>query len=125
MVRWPGGWFTLPESATPNNAVWFAWRLLSANNRELGRSYSTFPDTSACAHAVAVLRTRIRDAEPSIVAGLRTGWWHWEVSVDGAAIAISARSFTRQRECEHNLEQFLAGINVVRADLTAVAEPVS
>ena len=126
MVRWPGGWFTLPEVvATPNHAEWFAWRLLSANNRELGRSYSTFRDTSACADAVAVLRTRIGDAEPAIVAGLRTGWWHWAVSVDGVAIAISARSFTRQRECEHNLEQFMAGVNVVCADLAPVAEPVS
>lgn len=125
MVRWPGGWFTLPEPVAPNREVWFAWRLLSANNRELGRSYTTFPDTSACAEAVAVLRTRIGDAEPAIVAGLRTGWWHWEVSVDGVAIAISARSFTRQRECEHNLEQFMVGVNVVRTDVAAVAEPVS
>jgi len=125
LMRWPGGWFALSEPVAPNHAVWFAWRLLSANNRELGRSYSTFPDTSACAQAVAVLRTRMGDAEPAIVAGLRTGWWHWEVRVDGGPIAIAARSFTRQRECEHNLEQFMAGVNVVRADLAAVAEQVS
>jgi hypothetical protein len=123
-MRWPGGWFTLPEPVDPNRGVWFAWRLLSANNRELGRSYNTFPDTLACAQAVAVLRIRIGDAEPAIVAGLRTGWWHWEVTVDGVAIAISPRSFTRQRECEHNLEQFLAGVDVVRTDLAAIAQTV-
>jgi len=125
LMRWPGGWFALPEPVAPNRPVWFAWRLLSANNRELGRSYTTFPDPPACTEAVAVLRTRIGDAEPAIVAGLRTGWWHWEVSIAGIAIAISPRSFTRQRECEHNLEQFMVGVNVVRTDVAAVAVTVS
>ncbi len=105
--------------------MWCAWRLLSANNRELGRSYTTFPDPAACAEAVALLRTRIDDADAAIVAGLRTGLWHWEVSVNAIPIAISPRSFTRQRECEHNLEQFLAGVNVVRKDVGAVTESVS
>jgi hypothetical protein len=125
MVRWPGGWFGQVQTHVPHTATWCAWRLLSANNRELGRSYTTFPNHADCAEAVALLRSRIDDADAAIVAGLRTGLWHWEVSVNALPIAISPRSFTRQRECEHNLEQFLAGVNVVRKDLGAVAESVS
>jgi hypothetical protein len=125
MVRWPGGWFGQGQVPIPHQSMWCAWRLLSANNRELGRSYTTFADAAACAAAVALIRSHIVDAEAAIVAGLRTGLWHWEVGVNATPIAISARSFTRQRECEHNLEQFLAGVNVVRKDRGAVAESVS
>jgi hypothetical protein len=124
MVRWPGGWFGQAQTQIPHSSTWCAWRLLSTNNRELGRSYTTFSDPAECAESVALLRTRIDDADAAIVAGLRTGLWHWEVSVNALQIAISPRSFTRQRECEHNLEQFLAGVNVVRKDLGAVAESV-
>lgn len=125
MVRWPGGWFAQAHTPTPHMSMWCAWRLLSANNRELGRSYKTFPDSTACSEAVALLTTRIGDAEAAIIAGLRTGLWHWEVSVNATPIAISPRSFTRQRECEHNLEQFLAVVNAVRKDAVAVTESVS
>jgi hypothetical protein len=117
MVRWPGGWFGPDPSATARGTTWCAWRLLSANNRELGRSYTTFPSASACAEAVAVLRGHIDHADAAIVAGLRTGLWHWEVSIQNSPVAISPRSFTRQRECEHNLGQFLAGAAVVRENL--------
>jgi hypothetical protein len=124
MVRWPGGWFGPDPIATPRTGMWCAWRLLSANNRELGRSYATFPNPSECAEAVALLRTRLGDAEAAIVAGLRTGLWHWEVNIGGTPIAISPRSFTRQRECDHNLGQFLSGAAVVRDDLSVAAESV-
>jgi hypothetical protein len=124
MVRWPGGWFGHDQTAVPHGSTWCAWRLLSANNRELGRSYSTFAESAGCAESVALLRAGIDTADVAIVAGFRTGLWHWEVSVNATPIAISPRSFTRQRDCEHNLEQFLAGVNVVRADLSAVAESV-
>ncbi len=117
VVRWPGGWYGPDEVAVPRSTTWCAWRLLSANNRELGRSFSTFPSSAACAEAVSVLRDSIAYAEASISAGMHTGLWHWEVSLFGTSVAISPRTFSRQRECEHNLSQFLAGAAQVQDDL--------
>jgi hypothetical protein len=85
------------------------WRLLSGNNRELGRSVDEHPDPRACELAV-------RDAQAEIVTfatrlhRVDPHRWRWEVSRDGVPIAVAGHSFDRQIRCEIALTQFLAAL---------------
>ncbi len=71
------------------------WRLLSANNRELGRSYSTHPTTDECFAAIIsmvaaldglVVTTRRRDQS----------LWEWLLFDADRPIAMSGRGHDRQ-----------------------------
>ena len=86
--------------------AWVAWRLVGANNRELGRSPNTYLDVLACAESISVLRRSIDVAQSTVAVDPTTGCWFWRLeSVDGP-IAAAGRSYQRQRECLYSLEQF-------------------
>lgn len=81
------------------------WRLMSANNWELGRCVSTYDDASLAAEAVKVLRGTVADAR-RVVAAQPTGGWRWRLFVGDDPVAQSSRAYLRQLECEGVLEQF-------------------
>ncbi len=71
------------------------WRLLSANNRELGRAWSYQPDTETCLLAIKqmleqldglLLQTRRREGNV----------WQWMLCADESPIAISGHTYDRQ-----------------------------
>lgn len=87
------------------------WRLLSANNRELGRSAGTFPDLDSCVAAVRELVDGIGSAAPSISSVReRTGTWSWRLTLGERAVATAGRPYLRHRECTYNLAHFLAAV---------------
>lgn len=71
------------------------WRFLSANNRSLAQSATSFPDAAACADAVRVLRKWLAAAEVVTVRDTQ-GKWLWHVKIDGVAVGVSARSYQRR-----------------------------
>ncbi|HSV68179.1 MAG TPA: hypothetical protein VLJ59_20110 [Mycobacteriales bacterium] len=87
---------------------WFAWRLIGANSRELGRSAQTYADLATCWLATARLRRRLDDTDQVVTPHKRTGEWTWRLEIDGVAVAVAAPTYLRQRECAYNLTQFLA-----------------
>ncbi len=87
-----------------------AWRLLSANNRELGRGLTNFKDEDACRAAVLRLRADVERAIAVTCREQATSMWGWRLDIDGEPVAKSARSYRRQRECLYNLAQFRAGV---------------
>lgn len=84
------------------------WRLLGANNYELGRSALRYEGMDAADAAVEDLLSRFEDLVVSIEATPTSGKWQWRLLVDGAAVATASRAFQRERECRYNLGQFLA-----------------
>lgn len=82
------------------------WRLLGANNRELGRGGVVYPNAAACHDAFAALVARCEEAHPNVTAGLRNSAWSWRLELDGATVAASSRTYQRLRECEYNLDRF-------------------
>jgi uncharacterized protein YegP (UPF0339 family) len=83
------------------------WRLLGANNRELGRSASAYPDAEAALDGVGHVREIAVLAQAHIVHDSSNGMWAWQVhDSDGAVAATSGRGFRHERECRYNLEQF-------------------
>lgn len=93
----------------------FAWRLLGANNRELGRSGWPYADLDSCRLAVLDLLERLDQVEASMAAGPRNSAWTWRLILDGQAAASASRSYQRQRECAYNLERFLEALPVAIA----------
>ena len=98
------------RNGTGRGETYTAWRLLSANNRELGRGLADFRDEESCRQAVLRLRADLDRAVAVMRRDQPTSMWGWRLDVDGQPVALSARSYRRQRECLYNLAQFRAGV---------------
>lgn len=98
----PGGGTDSADGAT--------WRLLSNNNRDLGRAASAFGNVDLCLAAVQYLRRHAADATPVVV---RTGRsdWTWRVQVGEVAVAVSSRRYQRRVQGEYACGVFLGLID--------------
>lgn len=88
------------------------WRLVGANNRELGRAPEPVGTEAACCEAVARLQARLPEAAGRIKLAGTANTWSWAVECDGELLAVSGRAYLRQRECQYSLWQFLAAAAV-------------
>ncbi|HEV3173769.1 MAG TPA: hypothetical protein VGZ32_25690 [Actinocrinis sp.] len=87
------------------------WRLLGANNRELGRGPGQFSDLEGCQAAVRDLVARIAGATPGITSDSgHTGAWSWRLDLGGRAVAVSCRTYLRHRECTYSLAHFIGAV---------------
>lgn len=93
-----------------------AWRLLSGNNRDLGRAATWFPDEQSCAAAILLLRERVGGAE-RIAERVNRMAWHWQVRTEGFVLARSSRAYPRQIQTEASCAMFV--------DLASVAPVVA
>ena len=82
------------------------WRLLGANNRELGRSAASYVDAEAALESVTRVRELATSGEAHIVHEPQNGLWAWHLEDAGVLVANSGRGFRHERECRYNLEQF-------------------
>jgi hypothetical protein len=82
------------------------WRLLGANNRELGRSPEVLDDAEAALVALQLLRTEVGAGIVHVQGGTRGKWSWYLVSSRGALLAVSGRGFRDERACRLNVEQF-------------------
>ncbi|MEN3609122.1 hypothetical protein AAH979_06180 [Plantactinospora sp. ZYX-F-223] len=86
------------------------WMLVSPNNRKLGRGEVGYRTYVECWAAVKRLREQHHRASALALTDEFTGQWAWRLELDGETVAISSRSYLRARECNYNLERFLAAI---------------
>lgn len=83
------------------------WRLLGANNRELGRAALAYPDAESALAAVQDVRLLAVESGAHIVHDPTTGFWAWHLlGAEDVVVATSGRGFRHERECRYNLEQF-------------------
>ena len=82
------------------------WRLLSGNNREIGRGLVLFTDEEECRLAIKELQcdlgqlvSRIRPTPPN--------QWAWELRRADQPVAASGHAFDRLVRCERGLAQFI------------------
>lgn len=85
-----------------NSPVW--WRLLSGNNRELGRGTNCYIDVESC-----ILATKqfvlVLDELAGVVRRREDGWAWW-LSAGDQALATCTRTYDRQTRCEQALVHF-------------------
>ena len=84
------------------------WRLLSPNNRQLGRSADVFDDLPACVRAVERFLMGLADAEPLVTRHSAPVRWTWRVLEGNHVVAMSGRSFEAERQAIRTLDNFLA-----------------
>jgi hypothetical protein len=89
---------------------WVMWRLLSGNNRELGRSAMAFADLESAVAAVMMVRGGVRHLESRIVQDSRPTQWSWLMDLDDETTARSSRAYQRLRECHYSLAGFLESL---------------
>lgn len=86
---------------------WYGWRLVGANNRELGRSASSFRRYPQVRLALLQLQ---QDADRLIrrtLASPVTGRWSWQVDLDDRAVAVSGRSYERSHDSRLGADNFI------------------
>jgi hypothetical protein len=83
------------------------WRLLSPNNRQLGRSAGVFHDLPSGRRAVDELLRSLSAAEPSLTRQGGSGGWLWRIISANEVIATSGRSFETRRQALRTVQNFL------------------
>jgi hypothetical protein len=98
--------FELYQVPANGETAGVGWRLLSSNNRDLGRSVLTFPDMRSCQLVVRRLQLMI---DKVAVVQLRAGRvdWSWRVRLDGVDVAVSSRTYQRRIQAESASAVFL------------------
>lgn len=86
------------------------WRLLSANNRQLGRGAPTYPDAATARGAVRLFADRLSDAVPDVHFRDRTAGWVWSLWVGTELTAVSGRGYERAALAAQALELFLVDL---------------
>lgn len=114
--------FVWPGSQALSRVGWVAWRLLAANNRELGRGYGVHRDHPACRRAILQLQRDI-DRVDAVPRADTSGRWIWQASVRGLVVAVSARPYLREREAWSNLSQFVNAVPI--APVTEAVRPLT
>jgi len=87
-------------------AVGVTWRLLSSNNRDLGRSAQALPDVRSCQATVRRLQELVGDVTVVQVRAGRVDW-SWRVRLDGVDVAVSSRTYQRRIQAESACAVFL------------------
>jgi hypothetical protein len=119
-------WPTMEDPFAVRNRLdgdWYSWRLLSGNNRELGRGADVYPTELECLGAIAWVQNRAEGGASSI--GVRaSGQWWWQLEFGGVPVAVSGRVYQRQRECRYNFEQFLGALPVAQRPTSSGAQVI-
>jgi hypothetical protein len=81
------------------------WRLLSGNNRDIGRSADEFPNVVACHRAIDAVRWGLNDLD---IALRRVGHeWTWLLLQADVPVVLAGHNYDRKIRCERALQQFV------------------
>jgi hypothetical protein len=85
----------------------FGWRVIGANNRELGRGANPAGSVQEAYRAVRAAQLTFGRQAAGVMPHTG-GSWSWHLSLDDVRVAESSRGYLRQRECDYSLEHFHA-----------------
>jgi hypothetical protein len=81
------------------------WRLLSGNNRELGRGALPHTDLETCLLAIKQLLDAIDELSPDI--RRKDGHlWQWSLLADAEVVVTSSHAYDRRIRCVQAMEHF-------------------
>lgn len=99
------------------------WRLIGANNRELGRSAAVFESLELCRAAVLRLREGVGIGQARVLFAMSDTAWTWRMELGGHQAAMSGRTYQRQREAQHNLSLFLIAVPLAQLSVEMPGRP--
>jgi hypothetical protein len=99
-----------PQSAVDVAAggSWYGWRLIGANNRELGRSALSFASYQLARRAIVQLKQGIGRLVHHSTTDPRTGRWGWRFDLEDDAVAVSSRWYERDHDGRIGAAKFIA-----------------
>ena len=83
------------------------WRLLSGNNRQLGRSSTLYADEGSARAAAIQLIEELDVSEHLVVRLTGPTRWVWSIWQDRTVLAVSGRSFEMERAATRGLDRFI------------------
>jgi hypothetical protein len=86
---------------------WYSWRLIGANNRELGRSARTFGSYPLARGAVRHLQEHADQLVRQTLVDPATGRWGWRLDLDSTAVAVSGRWYERDHDSRLGMAKFI------------------
>lgn len=87
---------------------WYGWRLIGANNRELGRSALSFASYQLARRAIVQLKQGIGRLVHHSTTDPRTGRWGWRFDLEDDAVAVSSRWYERDHDGRVGAAKFVA-----------------
>lgn len=102
-----------PLAAVPKAVL---WRLLSGNNRQLGRCAGVFDDIPSAREAAKSLQQGLDACEQIIVRLAVPPRWAWSIMHGGSVAAVSGRSYESERAAVRGLDLFVTGAAVARVE---------
>ena len=98
----------LPQRMAPvAGGDWYSWRLITANNRDLGRSAVSVVSYQLARRAVLQLRLVVRRLVQHSTNDPVTGRWGWRFDLDGVPVAASGRWYERDHDARLGAAKFL------------------
>lgn len=85
------------------------WRLLSGNNREVGRSALDYPDEQTCRAAVLEVQHELHTLDGS-VRRMPSNLWVWQLAKRDTVVATSGRDYDRMVRAQDSMDAFLRGL---------------
>lgn len=104
------------QSSQPQGG-WYAWRLMTANNRELARSVLRFAAPDLCRQAVREVQAASARLVLSTVSDPLTGQFSWRGELDGTAVA-AGKHYEQEQNARSAAKRFLDA--VVEAEITDI-----
>jgi hypothetical protein len=97
-----------PPVAPQEHGDWYGWRLIGANNRELGRSARSFVTYQLACRGVLALKQGVERLVQYSTTDPRTGRWGWRFELDGSAVAVSGRWYERDHDSRVGAQKFVS-----------------
>ncbi len=88
----------------PGSAV--RWRLLSGNNRDMGRGVLVYRDADSCRAGIQEVLRRLDELDPIFVPDT-DNTWRWLLRYKGEPVVTSGHSYDRKVRCREGHSQFL------------------
>jgi uncharacterized protein YegP (UPF0339 family) len=83
------------------------WRLLSGNNRDMGRGVLVYRDPESCRSGIREVLDRLDELEPVLVPEPNNNTWRWFLRYKGEPVVASGHPYDRKVRCKEGHSQFM------------------
>lgn len=89
---------------------WYAWRLMSSNNRRLASGVTSFATRLLVVDAIETVRADAERLTSVLCIDPTNGAWRWHAEIDGVAVAAGPHRYERERDCRGGFAKFAAAL---------------
>ncbi|WP_203825042.1 hypothetical protein [Actinoplanes palleronii] len=80
---------------------------MTTNNRDLGRSYTSYPDLASCRSAAHLAREQAGQMRVALVRSSATAW-RWRLLTGDTVVVVASRDYHRRLQAERSASVMLS-----------------